>query len=144
MPDDFLANIATAGAISVGGTANGSIETADDHDWFGADLIGGRTYRIELDGVASTSPLHDPYFRGAYDASGTLISGSTNDDGGPGLNSLLEFTAPSSGRYFLSAGAFSVNTGDYAMSRTDLGLGDDFADTTATTGLVAVDGVATG
>ena len=88
--------------------------------------------------------MHDPYFRGVYDASGTLISGSTNDDGGPGLNSLLEFTAPSSGRYFLSAGAFSVNTGDYAMSLTDLGLGDDFADTTATTGLVAVDGVATG
>jgi len=144
MPDDFLADISTAGTIPVGGSANGSVETAHDHDWFGADLVAGRTYRIELNSATSSSPLHDPYFRGVYDATGALVAGSTNDDGGPGLNSLLEFTAPSSGRYFLSAGAYSVNTGDYALSLTDLGGSDDFTDTISTSGTVAVGGHATG
>jgi len=140
MPDDFLADVSTAGAISIGGTVNGSIEAAGDEDWFGADLIAGRTYRIELDGTS----LSDPYFRGVYDSTGAIIPVTTDDDSGPGLNSLLEFIAPSSGRYFLSAGAYDTRTGDYLLSLTDLGMEDDFANTTSTTGTVAVGGEANG
>jgi len=144
MPDDFLENVSTAGAISVGGISAGSIEMANDQDWFGADLVAGRTYRIELDGIGFGTALSDPYFRGIYDASGTLIPGTTDDDDGPGLNSLLEFTAPTSGRYFLAAGAYGSNTGDYRLSLTDLGFDDDFSNTTSTTGFVPVGAVSTG
>ena len=34
MADDFSADTSTTGAVEVGGTASGDIETADDRDWF--------------------------------------------------------------------------------------------------------------
>lgn len=144
MPDDFPASIATSGSVSIGGTAPGNIETSGDQDWFSANLVGGRTYQIELNGSGLSGMLSDPYFRGIYNSSGSLLPGTTNDDGGPGLNSLLEFTAPSSGQYFLSAGGFGNSIGTYNLSLTDLGSLDDFSDNTGTTGTVTVGGTATG
>ncbi|MCV2888457.1 pre-peptidase C-terminal domain-containing protein [Ruegeria aquimaris] len=144
MPDDFAAGIGTSGAIAIGGSATGRIEESGDQDWFATDLVGGHTYRISLDNTGTTSGLRDPYFRGIYNSSGALLAGTTNDDGGPGLNSLLEFTAPSTGRYFLSAGAFSTNTGDYVMRIEDIGALDDFPDNSTTGGFVFPGETATG
>jgi len=148
MPDDFLADTSTAGAISVGGTAFGSIETDSDQDWFSADLDAGRTYRIELDGDSgSGSSLSDPYFRGIYDAHGTLIPGTTNDDGGTGLNSQIDFTPTTTGDYFISASAFGSGVGTYKLSLSQTSTGsptDDFTETIETTGVVPVGGSSTG
>ena len=39
-----------------------------------------------------------------------------NDDGGPGLDSRIEFTATAGGTYYLDVGGFSANTGTYTLS----------------------------
>ena len=144
MPDDYPATVATSGSVAVGGTALGNIETGGDQDWFAAELQSGRTYRVELNGSERTGGLGDPYFRGVYDASGALLPSTTDDDDGPGLNSLLEFTVPSSGRYYLSAGGFGSSVGTYSLSLSDLGGFDDFPEDVSTTGTVRVNGTATG
>ena len=48
-----------------------------------------------------------------------------NDDGGPGLNSRIEFTASSGGMYFLDAGGFGTNTGTYTLATRVDDVSDD-------------------
>ncbi|MYF08147.1 MAG: calcium-binding protein [Rhodospirillaceae bacterium] len=44
----------------------------------------------------------------------------SDDDGGPGRNSQLIFTADTAGRYYLEAGASGSGTGTYGVSVTDV------------------------
>ena len=93
MPDDFSTKINTSGQVAVGGTASGNIETADDRDWFAVDLVAGRSYTIDLRGIATgNGTLSDPYLCGVYDAEGNYVSGTRDDDGGEGHNSQATFT----------------------------------------------------
>ena len=50
MADDYSTKTQTAGAVSVGGTATGEIETRGDRDWFAVELVAGRTYVIDMRG----------------------------------------------------------------------------------------------
>ena len=141
--DDFTATTATQGTVSVGGSATGEIEVRGDIDWFAVTLEAGKRYRIDLEGSPTgAGTLVDPELRGVYDAAGTLIAGTTNDDGGTGYNSRLTFTAESSATYYVAAGAYQDRIGTYKLSVTE--TTDDFAATTATMGEVSVGGSATG
>ena len=120
MADDFSADISTSGEVTVGGTASGNIEAAGDRDWFAVDLVGGRTYTINLRGrPTADGTLSDPYLRGIHDADGNLMVGTENDDGGDGYNSRVTFTATASGTYYLAAGAWGGNRGTYEVEVTD-------------------------
>ena len=144
--DDFTATTATQGTVSVGGSATGEIEIRGDLDWFAVTLEAGQAYRIDLEGSRTNAgTLVDPYLRGVHDAAGTLIAGTTNDDGGTGGNSRLTFTAESSATYYVAAGAYEDLIGTYKLwlSVTEV-VTDDFAATTATEGTVSVGGSATG
>ena len=82
MSDDYSADAQTTGAVAVGGSTTGTIETAYDEDWFAVDLVAGRTYAIDLRGSPTDDgTLSDPYLRGIHDAGGNRISNTTNDDG---------------------------------------------------------------
>jgi Ca2+-binding RTX toxin-like protein len=144
--DDFSATTSTSGSVTVNGSATGTIEQAQDVDWFGIDLQAGQTYRIDLEGTPTQQgTLPDAFLRGVYNAGGSLISGSSNDDGGTGQNSQLEFTASSTGRYFIAAGAYGDNTGTYKLSVMGNSTGsDDYSANTSTTGRVSINGAATG
>lgn len=111
MPD-VLGNSSTTSSVSIGSVIEGSIETASDHDWFRIDLVAGQSITISLNGTGA-SPLSDPYLR-MIDSTGTLLA--ENDDGGPGLNSLLSFTATTTGAYYIDASAWSTELGDYTLS----------------------------
>ena len=50
MSDDYSADVQTEGAIDVGGTATGNIETSGDRDWFAVELVADRTCTIDLRG----------------------------------------------------------------------------------------------
>ena len=147
IPADLTAGIDTAGTVAVGGSAMGEIEIGGDRDWFAVTLEAGKTYQFDLEGsptIAGT--LSDPYLRGIYDAGGNLISGTTNDDGGTGVNSRVTFTAVGNATYYVSAGAIGSGTGTYTLSVEE--VTDSIpADLTAgidTAGTVAVGGSATG
>ncbi|WP_132446719.1 pre-peptidase C-terminal domain-containing protein [Sulfitobacter indolifex] len=111
--DDFPASPATTGEVTVDGTATGDIETANDRDWFAVTLTEGQTVQISQNGVGLT----DPYLR-LRNASGTELA--ANDDGGAGLDSLITFTVPSNGLYYIEAGAYGSNTGTYQIEVTEV------------------------
>ena len=145
--DDFTANAASHGEVEVGGSATGRVHSRDDGrsdvDWFAVELVAGKSYRIDLKGSSTgDGTLADPHLRGIHDADGKLIAGTTNDDGGTGRNSTLNFTATADGTHYVAAGADRYLLGTYTLSVTE--LDDDFLNTTATEGTLAVGGSTTG
>ncbi len=140
--DIVSSNKYTTGKISIGGSVNGTIDYAGDQDWYAINLVAGQTYVINLEGsVTGGGTLSDTYLRGIYNANGTLISGTTNDDGGFGTNSKVTFTALSTGVYYISAGAYSTRTGTYRLS---VALTDDYSNSILTAGKVEVGSSITG
>lgn len=111
--DNISADTRTRGRISIGGSVDGALDFERDVDWYRVRLEAGQSYRFTL--ISSgDSPLGDPLLR-LRNASGDEIA--LDDDGGGGLNSYLEFTAPSTGNYFLEANAFAEgSTGGYTLA----------------------------
>jgi hypothetical protein len=122
--DDYSADIDTTGSITPGGSASGRIDFTQDNDWFEANLTANRLYEISLVPTGDGA-LADPFFNGVYDSNGMLIQNTTNDDGGSGTSSSLQFVADTSGVYYLSAGGFGDATGQYRLELNDLGPLDD-------------------
>ena len=145
--DDFLASHRTAGAVTVetidkiGVRNTGKVDHAGDRDWFAVELVAGTSYRFELEGTWSRDALADPYLHGIHDASGALVAGTTDDNGGTeDTNSRVIFTPTESGTYYVAAGGAGDGTGTYGLSvMTDVLTHD-----TSTTGAVTVGGSATG
>ena len=137
--DDFAAGTGTSGTVEVDNSTTGVIDSPGDRDWFAVTLEAGKTYRIDLEGSATTGAgtLSDPYLRGVYDENGVLLDGTTNDNAGTGYNSRVFFTAQADGTYYVAAGAHSFREGTYTLSVTEV---HDLADGTGTTGTVAVGG----
>ncbi|WP_299728132.1 M10 family metallopeptidase [uncultured Tateyamaria sp.] len=107
-PDSIL----TTNTMSVGDTFSGSLSESGDEDWIAVSLTAGEQYQFALDG----GTLSDPLVR-LFDAQGNQVA--ANDDGGPGLNSLLVHTATTTGTYFIVADAFSTQSGSYTVTFTD-------------------------
>ena len=123
MTDTIGQSTGTAGQLTTlgGGTNSASttseIDTSGDQDWFRISLSAGSTYVFGLEGAPTNmGSLSDPFLRGIYDSNGLLISGTSNDDGGTGLNSAVIFSATTTGTYYVSAGAYSTNTGSYTLT----------------------------
>ncbi|MEM9319952.1 MAG: M10 family metallopeptidase C-terminal domain-containing protein, partial [Pseudomonadota bacterium] len=111
---DAASNASTIYSITVGDTFTGTLSSQGDRDWIAISLTAGDSYEFSLDGAGGGGSLSDPILR-LYDANGSQVA--VNDDGGPGLNSLLQFTANSTGTYFLAAGAYADNyTGSYQLT----------------------------
>ena len=143
IPDDFTVGTETSGTVTVDGSATGKIERGGDRDWFAVELEAGKTYWFDLEGSrTSAGTLSNPYLRGIHDADGNLIAGTTNNDGGTGTNSRVEFTATEDATYYVSAGANGSRTGTYTLSVTE--DTDDFTAGVDTAGSVTVDGTVTG
>ena len=120
MPDDYTSDTQTTGAVAVGGSATGEIETSNDFDWFAVDLIAGHTYVIDLEGADSGGgALQDPVLRGLYDAAGNRIAGARDNDGGVGRDARLTFTAATTGAYYIEARGHSNQTGEYTVRVTE-------------------------
>jgi hypothetical protein len=142
-PDDFSADDMTTGRITVGTPVTGEVEVAHDHDWFAIELQAGGLYRIDLEGTRTgMGTLSDPYLRGIFDSTGTLLPGTQNDDAGEGYNSLVWFNAVAAGTHYISAGAYGSYVGTYKLSVQQ--MVDDYSAGTDTTGQVAVGGQTTG
>ena len=117
LEDDYVAAVGTMGTVSVGGSTTGDIEFAGDVDWFKVVLVTGKTYRIDLESwITGAGTVFDPYLRGIHDVNGALIAGTTDDDGGRGDNSRVEFMATTGGTYYVAAGAKRAYEGTYTLS----------------------------
>ncbi len=118
-------DISSVFTVSSAGTVSGEIgdfgSGGADQDFYKVYLEAGHSYQIDHKGnPTGDGTLSDPLFEGVFDSSGTLMTGTRNDDGGSGLNSQVVFTPSESGVYYLSAGSFSSNTGTYTLEIADL------------------------
>ena len=115
--DGYRADTSTSGRVAVDGTASGNITEPWGWDWFAVEFVAGTAYRIDLKGSPTgDGTLTDPYLRGVYDAEGSFVPDSVNNDGGVGDNSRLSFTASETGTYYIVAGAYGYRTGTYELA----------------------------
>ena len=130
--------------MAVGGSVTGEIDYGGDRDWFAVTLDAGQTYRFDLEGARTRDgTLYNPYLRGIYDANGHLIAGTTDNNGGVGLNSQVDFTPTANATYYVAVGAAGTGEGTYTLSVRNFHP-DDFGQTPGTSGAVEVDGSVTG
>jgi hypothetical protein len=111
---DIPASTTTTGSITVGGTVTSTLETFGDHDWFRIQLTAGQKITITLNGTT----LQDPFLR-ILNSSGAILQ--ENDDISSGVirDSRIVFTAPTTGTYYIDAGAWQDNyVGDYQLNVT--------------------------
>ncbi len=111
--DPAAAGTNTRARVAIGHPATGAIDYVGDRDWHRIRLAEGQTYRFSLTS-SGDEPLSDPYLR-LYNQRGEELA--VDDDGAGELNSLLEFTAPTSGVYFVEASGFAdASTGGYTLT----------------------------
>jgi hypothetical protein len=122
--DDYASDVSTDGSVSVGSSVAGSIEESSDADWFAVSLEAGATYQIDLKGAdTGDGTLADPNLEGIYTSGkeGTsLISGTSDKDGGTGTNSRVEFIPDNTDTYYISVGAYGDTAGTYTLSVSEL------------------------
>jgi len=126
MADDFSATIATTGRVTVNDVGSqyvtGNLETIGDHDWFRVWLWAGHTYVVREIDNSNNPPFGSLTLNDArvalHNSVGTELI--HNDDGGRSQDSYLEYVTPSSGYYYVDAGAYQDSlTGTYLVSVTE-------------------------
>jgi serralysin len=95
---DAPSSRATSYVLELGQTAQGSLLSYADKDWYAISLVAGQTYSFASIGTGA-SLLRDSYLY-LHDAQGNLIS--SNDDGGPYASSAFTYTALRSATYYLA------------------------------------------
>lgn len=111
--DSISATRNTRGRLAINESVTSALDFPTDRDWYRVRLEAGESYRI-LVNSAGADPLSDPLVR-MLNAQGEQLA--MDDDGGEGLNSYLEFTAPTTGVYYVEARGFSDEaTGGYTIS----------------------------
>ena len=108
--DDFTADTDTAGTVTVGGSATGTIEHSHDHDWFAVTLEKGETYRFKMKGSATgDGTLHRARLYGIHDADGDLVHDAVSYRFYNGdltkLAAVTTFTPGEDGTYYVAAGS---------------------------------------
>ncbi|MBA3880278.1 MAG: hypothetical protein C0500_11255 [Sphingobium sp.] len=112
--DDFgaQAGAGNLGSVAVGSSSTGLINFGGDHDWFAITLSAGSIYRIRQE----AGTLVDPRFS-LRNSIGVVLTG--DDDSGGGQNAQVDFTATTSGTYYIDANSADGNgTGTYTVRLT--------------------------
>ena len=131
--DDYADNASTTGTVAIGGSVTGEVQAPYDKDWFAVTLAAGESIQVALNGDTLSNPVLT-----LYDGAGAFITSDYSS--GPGLDSLLAFTAATAGTYYLQAAGSGGLTGTYELQVST--YADDFVDNATTTGAVSVDGPA--
>ena len=141
MPDTVLGSIATTATLSTGGGVDVVIDTLGDHDWYRITLTAGTTYsfRTSSDGTSADS------FLNLRDSTGAVLT--SDDDSGGGTLSLINYTAATSGTYYIDAGNFndeSTSTYHLTAAATPAAGSDSVGNTTGTASTITVGGAVNG
>jgi hypothetical protein len=147
--DDFPNNSTTTGTLVVdGGYVPGRIDTFGDHDWLKVTLITGQTYSFYLNsgdrGPDDLSTQSGNASLVLYDYAGNAVASNVGAHSVFTHTRYFNFTAPSAGDYYLDVSdVMGANVGNYAVKAVH-GMTDDYPNTVATSGKIAVNGQATG
>ncbi len=118
--DDHSDSWPSASPLAANASQAGSIEVNYDQDYFRFLAVAGATYRIETQLIS----LGDSVLW-LYDTDGTtpLVY---DDDGGTGLASRIDWTAPADGTYFIDVAGYSVSFGTYTLDIGNSEINGDF------------------
>jgi len=106
--------------IAFGQTLTGTISPASDRDTHYVSVAQGRTLRVRMNKVVTTTTSFDPYLE-LYSPAGVRVA--YNDDGGGNPNALISYRAPSTGVYRIVARSYYGRTsGPYALLIEDTPL----------------------
>ena len=114
--DDAAWDVTTTYSMAVGDTFNGLSEDSFDRDWVAIELTAGTTYSLSVAGADSGAGTLGVPIGAVYDADGVYITGRSG--GGTGRDALIEFTADTTGTYFVMGRGNASSTGTYQMSVT--------------------------
>ena len=127
--DDYTVNeiweTGNWGRVTVGGTATGVVEKPGDRDFFGVNLIRGRTYRIDVAGHGDVGALEQVRLYGVFVYAEDLECSGAYDD--PGVTTYV-LTAGHSAPHSVAVRAEGDGTGVYRVSVSesdDTGTGCD-------------------
>lgn len=115
---DIPADASTDVSLSADGDyREGALSPAGDKDWYRIALTEGQGMRISVTSAEGSDGLGDPYVV-LYGPDGAQVA--VDDDGGEGLNSWLEYSAPTAGSYYLEVRGFVEESaaGRYAIQIT--------------------------
>ncbi|QNI94698.1 clostripain family protein [Synechococcus sp. A15-127] len=130
--DDYRASTETTGALNIGVTTTGAIETRGDQDWFKIVLEANKSYQVSIYGHADgnndilATTLHGIYDDAGqliantsfykFDAEGRAVPGATNSRRNSLQANTLNFTPERSGEYYVPAQAtLSEDVGTYSI-----------------------------
>ena len=110
-PTDDIGNLAElAHELTLPGRNSGRVDYEGDLDWFRFSAVRGYDYRFDV----SLGSLSDSVLRLVDAAGQTLVE---NDDvTSQDLSSVIEWTAPASGEYFLLASGYDGQRGTYRIT----------------------------
>jgi hypothetical protein len=115
--DDHGNNAGVATAFTVPSTKAGEIEVLFDVDWFRFNAVSGTSY--EFDTVLGT--LSDSVLRLIAPNGTTELA--YDDDGGSGFASHIDWTASSSGTYYIEVSGYGSDFGTYDLTSIAAGAG---------------------
>ncbi|MFM2330455.1 MAG: hypothetical protein RLZZ494_2558 [Pseudomonadota bacterium] len=128
------ANTTTSVLVISGAEGSSMIDSSTDQDWWKVELTAGTAYTFRLS-AAADSPL-DAYLR-LLNSDGTAVA--SNDDSGSSKNSVISYTAKTTGVFYLSAQGYGASTGAYVISATST-ASDSIPGTRATRAVLTVGG----
>lgn len=115
---DLADTTATTGRLSVGTSVYGTVDANSDRDWYAVTLTAGSSYEFRLMGVGR-DPVTDTYFS-LRNAAGTVLRSNDDFGGDFGNNSIFTFSPNTTGTYYVDAGGFSSQTGDFLLTAVEL------------------------
>ena len=133
--DDHPWSTSTTAVMTIDGAAStGRIEIALDADLFKISLSAGETYTIDATS-SNDDGLANPYL---YLYSPDIDLLKSDDDSGGGSNAQLNYTATSSGTYYVGVRDYGTGVGNYQLQASR--VVDDYPWATSTSGVVNVNG----
>lgn len=95
--------------VSPNGRFNGTLDDKFDEDWIRVELVEGKTYSFTLAGTGPDTDT-DTILR-LYDSGGEQVAFNDDVDHAAGkVNSVVTFTPPETGAYYIGAGAYRGNS----------------------------------
>jgi hypothetical protein len=137
--DDFGDTPQTAGTLATGGTLNGNFESLGDVDWVNVSLTAGDSYEFDVTSNPTTGV--SPQLELLTPTGATAVGNQSSSNG----LAVLTYTASATGTYdiALSENTYGYHyvTGGYKLVSTKQ---DDYGDTAATAGNLAIGGTLAG